>query len=115
AVDGLEHAMPDTSGPEVHFASNTDPAALMRLMRRLPRERTLLVLVSKSFTTRETSLIGDALLDWLSAGRERAAVLREQVIAVSANTEAMNAAGIPAGRQLLMSDWAGGQIGRAHV
>lgn len=110
AVDVLEHAMPDTSGPEVHFASNTDPAALMRLMRRLPRERTLLVLVSKSFTTRETSLIGDALLDWLSAGRERAAVLREQVIAVSANIEAMNAAGIPGGRQLLMSDWAGGRF-----
>lgn len=109
ALDALDAAMPDTQGPQIHFVSSTDPVPLTRLMHRLPRERSLLVLVSKSFTTAETTLNGDTLIDWLTDGKDRATVLHEQVIGISANVAAMDKAGIPRERQLFMSEWVGGR------
>lgn len=109
AVDVLDAALPDAQGPEIHFVSTTDPAALSRLMRRLPRERCLLVLVSKSFTTAETSLNAETLIEWLADGGNIERVLQQQVAGISANVTAMDAAGIAREHQLLMPEWAGGR------
>lgn len=109
ALDVLDAVDPDSDGPEVHFVSTTDPASLVRLMKKLPRERTLLTLVSKSFTTAETTLNGETLIDWLADGKNRMRVLREQVIGISANVAAMNDAGIAEENQLRMPEWAGGR------
>ncbi len=109
ALDVLDAAHPDNEGIAVHFVSTPDPAPLAKLMRTLPRERTLLTLVSKSFTTAETALAFATLADWLSQGKDRAQVLREQVIGISANVAAMHEAGIPGEHQLRMPEWAGGR------
>lgn len=109
AIDVLDAAHLDVDGPEIHFVSTPDPGPLVRLMRKLPRERTLLVLVSKSFTTAETTLNGETLIDWLAAERDRSDVLNDQVVAVSANVQAMDEAGIPRAHQLHMPEWAGGR------
>lgn len=109
AIDVLDAVAEDEPSPEVHFVSTTDPAPLARLMRRLPRGKTLLLLVSKSFTTTETTRNGEVLIDWLSTGRSREAVLRDQVVGISANVDAMSAAGIPREHQLRMPEWAGGR------
>lgn len=109
AVDVLDAADSGGDRPKIHFVSTTDPAPLARLMKTLPRERTLLTLVSKSFTTVETTLNGRTLIDWLARGRDREAVLREQVIGVSANAAAMEDTGIAAENALRMPEWAGGR------
>ncbi len=110
AIDVLDAANPQHDGDvHVHFVSTTDPAALARLMRRLPRERTLLTLVSKSFTTAETTLNGRTLIDWLADGSDRETVLRGQVVGISANVAAMDALGIPREHQLCVPEWVGGR------
>lgn len=109
ALDVLDAADPGMDGPEVHFVSTTDPASLARLMKKLPRERTLLTIVSKSFTTAEIALNFNTLIDWLSQGGDRASVLREQVIGISANVGAMEEAGITPENRLRIPEWAGGR------
>lgn len=109
AIDVLDAAHFDPDGPKIHFVSTTDPGSLKRLMQQLPRDRTLLVLVSKSFTTAETRLNGNTLIDWLADGSDRETVIRQQVVGVSANTAAMDDAGISREHQLHMPEWAGGR------
>ena len=109
ALDVLDARDFEPDGPQVHFVSTTDPGSLARLMQQLPRESTLLVLVSKSFTTAETTLNGDTLIAWLAADKERETVLRNQVVGISANVDAMDAAGIPREHQLHMPEWTGGR------
>lgn len=109
ALDVLDACNENIDGPQVHFVSTTDPGALARLMRTLPRERCLLVLVSKSFTTAETALNGATLIQWMAEGRDRDAVLREQVIGISGNQAAMDDTGIPREHQLNIPDWVGGR------
>jgi glucose-6-phosphate isomerase len=106
-LDALDDGNADA--PQVHFVSATDPAPYQRLLRRLQPESTLLVITSKSFGTAETLVNAEALVEWLAGGRDREAVLREQVIGVSGNADAMNAFGIPEVHQLDIPDWVGGR------
>jgi len=93
-----------------HFLPNVDGHRTAELMRALDPRRTLVLLVSKSFTTQETLLNGSVLRDWLAAAYsgDRAAADRH-LVAVSANVEAARAFGIPASRVLPMWDFVGGR------
>lgn len=55
----------DDSGPTIHFVSNVDAAALMPVLRTLKPETTLVIMVSKSFTTLETLTNGQTAKKWL--------------------------------------------------
>ncbi len=99
-----------SGGPRLHFVANVDGGAVARLTATLDPARTFLCLVSKTFTTQETLLNGNVLLDWLAAaagGRERA--LARSVVAVTANPSAAHAFGVAPARVLSIWDWVGGR------
>jgi glucose-6-phosphate isomerase len=108
AVEALRASA--TGHVRCHFLPNVDGHRTADLMRTLDPGRTLVLLVSKSFTTQETLLNGSVLRDWLSSCHDgdRSAADRH-LVAVSANVEAARAFGIPAGRVLPMWDFVGGR------
>ncbi len=93
-----------------HFLPNVDGHRTADLMRALDPRKTLVLLVSKSFTTQETLLNGGVLRDWLGNAYpgDRAAADRH-LVAVSSNVDAARAFGIPAARVLPMWDFVGGR------
>lgn len=101
----------DGGGPQMHFLSTADPRTLKRLLSRLNPQRTLVVVVSKSFTTAETVLNADTMRDWLAAQRgvDTNEILDTQFIGISANSDAMNKFGIPGEHQLHFDDSLGGR------
>jgi glucose-6-phosphate isomerase len=108
AVEALREF--DVGKVRCHFLPNVDGHRTAELMRRLDPKRTLVLLVSKSFTTQETLLNGRVLRDWLAAayGGDTAGADRH-LIAISANVDAARAFGIPAARVLPMWDFVGGR------
>jgi glucose-6-phosphate isomerase len=108
AVEALREF--DVAKVRCHFLPNVDGHRTAELMRRLDPKRTLVLLVSKSFTTQETLLNGRVLREWLAAayGGDQSAADRH-LVAVTANVEAARAFGIPASRVLPMWDFVGGR------
>lgn len=104
----LEALSASAERPEVHFLSSVDGHALDRLIAALNPAETLVVLVSKSFSTRETLMHGAALREWLQAqlGVERA---RSRLFAVSARVAAAVQFGVPETQILPIWDWVGGR------
>lgn len=98
-VDALR--TPGEERLRVHFLSNVDGAAAQRVLAGLDPSRTVVVLVSKSFTTQETLLNGVIVRDWLGDD--------SRLYAVSANVERAAQFGIAAERILPMWDWVGGR------
>ena len=99
AVDALS----DKSGGRfrLHFINNADAHPVAQLLRTLDRNRTAVILVSKTFGTQETLLNGRILCDWLRVD--------ERVYAVTANIEKAAAFGVAPERILPMWDWVGGR------
>ena len=93
----------------VHFVANVDGEAVARTMRALDPRRTLVCLVSKSFGTQETLLNGTALREWL-ASAVAPEELPRRLVAITANTDAAVAFGVPRDRVLPLWDWVGGRF-----
>jgi glucose-6-phosphate isomerase len=85
---------------EVRFAANIDPLDLARALEGAEPATTLVVAVSKTFTTAETLANARAARDWL-AGRGR-------IFAVTAHEDRARAFG--AAEVLPMWDWVGGRF-----
>jgi glucose-6-phosphate isomerase len=96
----LYDALRERSRLEVRFAANIDPLELARALEGAAPESTLVVAVSKTFTTAETLANARAAKAWL-AGRGR-------LVAVTANEAAARAFG--AREVLPMWDWVGGRF-----
>ena len=79
-------------GPEVHVAANIDGAALARAFAACNPAETLLIAVSKTFTTQETLTNLNSALGWLAANGVANPISR--VIAVTAAPEKAKALGI---------------------
>ena len=92
---------------DVRFVGNVDPSDLAQAMAGLNAETTLVVVVSKTFTTQETMANATAARGWLHAflGPDGDANLA----AASTNLEACAAFGIPAERVFGFEDWVGGR------
>lgn len=99
---------PAAQGLRAHFLSNVDPDQRARTLAGLDPERTLVVVVSKSFTSRETLLNARAVRDWLTAAAGEAAVARH-FCAVSTNDPAVAEFGIDPTQQFRFWDWVGGR------
>jgi glucose-6-phosphate isomerase len=54
-----------TTGRTLRFLANVDPVDVARALEGLDPEETLVVVVSKTFTTAETMLNAKTLKDWL--------------------------------------------------
>jgi glucose-6-phosphate isomerase len=98
---------PDEGRPRVHFAT-TPGEPLARTLTALDPETTLVIIQSKSFSTRETLLNARAARDWLQSGFA-ASGHGMHFAAVTANAEAAHAFGVPPERIFPMWDWVGGR------
>ena len=91
------------------FAANVDPAEIAAALAPLDPARTLVVVVSKSFTTAETMANARAARDWLETALGEPDA-KKHLAAVSTNLEATAAFGVPAERVFGFRDWVGGRF-----
>ena len=73
-------------GPRIHFLSNIDGAAFDDITNCLSPLTTLVVVISKTFTTEETTINADAARGWLEAGAGHGA-FPHQFVAITANPD----------------------------
>jgi glucose-6-phosphate isomerase len=92
---------------QARFLSNIDGAAFDEAVGTLDPQTTLVVVVSKTFTTAETLANMDAALAWLRAGGAEDPYGR--LVAVTARPEAASDAGIDDSRILTFSEGVGGR------
>ena len=83
---------------DVRFAANVDPRDLERALDGAEPDKTLIVVVSKTFTTQETMANAERARQWGA----------KAIVAITANTEAAKAFG--ASDVLPMWDWVGGRF-----
>jgi len=94
----------------LHFLSNVDGHGVARLLPQLDPARTLAVVSSKSFSTRETLLNATAVRNWMQAAGIDGGALAQHVVCVSARDGAAAELGLPAANQFRLWDWVGGRF-----
>ncbi len=92
----------------LRFLANVDPIDVARALAGLRADRTLVVIVSKTFTTAETILNAKTVRAWLREHLNRNDV-SPHLAAVSAATGEAMAFGVPEERVFPMWDWVGGR------
>ena len=92
---------------ELRFAANVDPAELAQAITGLDPAETLVVVVSKTFTTLETLTNAEAARDWLRGALGPGA--DGQLAAVSAAPDRAQAFGVAPERVFAFWDWVGGR------
>ncbi|XP_057975663.1 glucose-6-phosphate isomerase, cytosolic [Malania oleifera] len=95
-------------GRQLRFLANVDPIDVARTIHGLNPETTLVVVVSKTFTTAETMLNARTLREWISAALGPAAVAKHMV-AVSTNLSLVEKFGIDPNNAFAFWDWVGGR------
>ncbi len=97
------------NGPKAHFVSNLDAAQMTTLLKTLRPETTLVVIVSKTFTTQETMLNAHTARRWLVEKLGEGPHLANHLAAVSSKPPLAAQFGIPAERVFPIWDWVGGR------
>jgi len=92
---------------DLRFAANVDPAELAQALTGLDPAETLLVIVSKTFTTLETLANAEAARAWLRA--KLGAGADAHLAAVSAAPQKAQAFGVAPDRVFAFWDWVGGR------
>jgi glucose-6-phosphate isomerase len=104
----VSEALGDASGQvSVRFATNIDPVDLTQALRGADPETTLIVAISKSFTTLETLENLKAALRWLE--QEPGVRPAQHVLAVTSRPDKAAQFGVPPERILAFADWVGGR------
>lgn len=91
---------------DLRFVANIDPRDMAEALTGLDPETTLVVVVSKTFTTQETLANAEAAKAWLAAGLPGAG-MDKHFIGVTAAPE--RAAAFGCGRTFAFRDWVGGR------
>ncbi|KDP38492.1 hypothetical protein JCGZ_04417 [Jatropha curcas] len=95
-------------GRQLRFLANVDPIDVARNIAGLHPETTLVVVVSKTFTTAETMLNARTLRAWISKELGPSAVAKHMV-AVSTNLTLVEKFGIDPNNAFAFWDWVGGR------
>lgn len=101
------------SGRTLKFLANVDPVDFSRAVRGLDAETTLVVIVSKTFTTAETMLNAKTVRDWLLKSMSTESpkdVVRQHVVACSSAIEKTTEFGIDPKNVFGFWDWVGGRF-----
>lgn len=98
------------TGLKVHVLANVDGAAVQQKLDNLSAETTLVVVISKTFTTQETLLNASTVKCWMLDKCPQAQSIARQWIAVSTNIRAVTDFGIKQAHILPMWDWVGGRF-----
>ncbi|MDH4199774.1 MAG: hypothetical protein OEV66_05260 [Spirochaetia bacterium] len=104
-VDALDEFKSKTS-PEIFFLASVDPYQYKRIMSKLQLEKTLFIVVSKSFKTPETKILTDRIIADLS---QKGIDYKNRFIAISANTSAPEILNIHPENFLSFPDTIGGR------
>jgi glucose-6-phosphate isomerase len=92
----------------LRFLANVDPIDVTRALEGLDPERTLVIVVSKTFTTAETMLNARTVRTWIVEALGESAVAKH-MIAVSTNLDAVAKFGIDPANAFGFWDWVGGR------
>jgi len=104
-VESLQYYKNDLN---VHFVSNIDGDHIKETLKNLNQETTLIVIVSKTFTTLETLTNALTVKDWfLEVGKDED--VKKHFVAVSTNLKKVQNFGIANENIFPMWDWVGGR------
>jgi glucose-6-phosphate isomerase len=110
AIEALAHVPGIHSrGMRMHFLANIDTAELARITARAEAKSTRVIIVSKSFTTLETTMNAKAIVAWLKDSGCNQAQITDALYAVTANVPAASAFGITEQNIFPFWDWVGGR------
>ena len=96
------------AGRRLRFLANVDPIDVTRALEGFDPARTLVVVISKTFTTAETMLNARTVRAWLTKALGEKAVAKHMV-AVSTNLKDVAAFGIDPANAFGFWDWVGGR------
>lgn len=91
----------------VRFVANIDPADRQEALAGLNPETTLVIVVSKTFTTMETLANATAVQAWLQAGLPQGADVASHIVGVTADAQRAEAFGCS--HTFTFCDWVGGR------
>ncbi|MDO5531038.1 glucose-6-phosphate isomerase [Sutterella sp.] len=103
----LRTANPDL---KLHFLASVDGVLLERILSVCKPRSTLVIVSSKSFTTRETQVNAAAVDQWLLEGGVVGGDRARHMVVVSSNTAAADAMCLPPENQFRIWDWVGGRF-----
>lgn len=110
AIEALAHVPGlQSRGMRMHFLANIDTAELARILARAQPHSTRVVIVSKSFTTLETTMNARAVVAWLKASGCTQSQVAHALYAVTANIPAAKEFGVDEGNIFPFWDWVGGR------
>jgi glucose-6-phosphate isomerase len=108
-----------SAGRKLRFLANVDPVDVSRALEGLNPESTLVIVVSKTFTTAETMMNAKTVRDWLLKSLTakstaehvitNEAIVAHHMMAVSTNIPATTAFGIDPKNVFGFWDWVGGR------
>ncbi|SIO73727.1 glucose-6-phosphate isomerase [Babesia microti strain RI] len=96
-------------GRKIRFLSNIDPADFIIATSDLNPETTMIIIISKTFTTVETMMNANACVEWLKNNLENPDDYALHLAAVSSNLELTAKFGIPKTRVFGFWNWVGGR------
>lgn len=99
-------------GRTLRFLANVDPVDVLRATEGLNPEETLIIIISKTFTTAETIKNAVSLKEWIKKGvkGDEKEVLAKHLCAVSTNLDLTSKFGILPERVFGFWDWVGGRF-----
>lgn len=104
-------AAKNAEGRTIRFLANVDPIDVARATSGLCPTKTLVVIISKTFTTAETMLNAKSLRQWLKDGlKGNADAVGKHMCAVSTNLDLTSKFGIDSDRVFGFWDWVGGRF-----
>ncbi len=103
---GVAALSPYADGPRVLFVSNVDPADISDTLAPLDPRTTLVIVVSKTFTTLETLTNARVAQEWMTRALGEPT---RQFVAVTAARDQARAFGIDPSRVFAFADWVGGR------
>ncbi len=101
---------PFGNGLKTHFLSNVDANNWEEIRLQLDPERTLFIIVSKTFTTDETITNAQTVRQWMLDQGAPAQAISTHFVAVSTNLEQVEAFGIDKTNVFGFWDWVGGRF-----
>lgn len=110
AIEALAHVPGiENRGMRMHFLANIDTAELARILARAQPHSTRVVIVSKSFTTLETTMNAKAVVAWLKGSGCTKPQIAHALYAVTANVPAAKEFGVGESNIFPFWDWVGGR------
>lgn len=102
------------SGRKLRFLANVDPVDVAKALHQLDPEETLVVVISKTFTTTETMLNARTVRTWLTnelaqLGYKPTDAVAKHMVAVSTNLKLVEEFGIDPENAFGFWDWVGGR------